>query len=638
MPTKRLRKWLEVISSTEPIEQVWREMYDAYGYESMRVVLFSRSAAEVAFSAGENAGNRKSISSLLYPRRGVVGHALETGEIQEASDYPNDARALPEDKNEVKSLLVIPLVSKGKDYGLIEFANHGEHHLPLPAGRMFELYVMQKHLSLWAELQHTNAKLQRQQGLTSFMGQVHEISSLDELVPYLFRNLSKDIRYDTILLSLQEGGRLRVLFGEGDDNILMKAQGQRVVPVGEAKLTNFIMQKNEPLLIGDLSDPMLRNIYPINFFESRPEDPDPQDRTRSLLAVPFETGSSRGVLSLQSTEAWRYGLADLEYLVSITDVLSYAIEQLRWRSLDEFSRALSQLSWEVGDEGQQYRRLLSLLRGVWRSRGSVLYLADPTRDEYKKRAATGLLKRSPASLNMGGISLRGPRACFAKAATPRTLTPLWLDDESKGAMLIPFGNGFIWLIGENEYTDWDLQMAHSLMRVLAPYADRLGEQRRLQKEAALDPLTGVSNRRRLKEQLRHLIALSQRNDYGFSVAYADLKNFGRVNNRYGHNVGDRVLLHTARLLAGSLREEDEIFRFGGDEFVLLFPHTSRQDALEALRRIAHVIENDAELAHYGVSINFGLAEYQPGESADELVDRADQQMYLAKKQGKIYLS
>ena len=156
--------------------------------------------------------------------------------------------------------------------------------------------------------------------------------------------------------------------------------------------------------------------------------------------------------------------------------------------------------------------------------------------------------------------------------------------------------------------------------------------------ATHDPLTGLSNRLLLNDRLEHAINHASRFDKCIAVIFCDLDNFKPINDTYGHSVGDEILKGVAESLKDILRKEDTICRFGGDEFVILVEELRSFDylekVLEKIKSISHatfLIEGH-ELS---VGMSIGAAIYpNDGTTSDDLMRRADEAMYKAKKNGK----
>lgn len=155
--------------------------------------------------------------------------------------------------------------------------------------------------------------------------------------------------------------------------------------------------------------------------------------------------------------------------------------------------------------------------------------------------------------------------------------------------------------------------------------------------ATLDELTGCYNRRYLMEFLASEKARSDRTHTVFSVAIIDLDYFKRVNDTYGHFVGDDVLKQVVRVIQGYIRGTDCFARFGGEEFAWVYTLTRMEDAHQSADRIRKELSATpiacGDLSIY-ISISVGLAEYRQGETVADLLRRADQALYVAKSGGR----
>lgn len=157
---------------------------------------------------------------------------------------------------------------------------------------------------------------------------------------------------------------------------------------------------------------------------------------------------------------------------------------------------------------------------------------------------------------------------------------------------------------------------------------------RLERLATTDSLTGLFNRRHGVEVLRNEIERARRTGATFSLVLMDIDHFKSVNDRFGHDVGDRVLSDVAALLGRRLRRIDTAARWGGEEFALILPETAREDARrfagELLERMDEIRTPDGE----PIGASFGVVDYRQDESASDLVKRADRLMYRAKHAGR----
>jgi diguanylate cyclase (GGDEF)-like protein len=152
-----------------------------------------------------------------------------------------------------------------------------------------------------------------------------------------------------------------------------------------------------------------------------------------------------------------------------------------------------------------------------------------------------------------------------------------------------------------------------------------------------DNLTGLLNRTALYEHLEREQARAARYDGDFCVVMIDLDHFKRVNDDYGHLVGDHVLQAVASALSGQLRGNDVLGRYGGEEFVAMLPETTLSQAkvlIERLRACVAALRPDTAAGPIPVTISMGLAAYRQGDSLKQLLDRADDALYRAKAAGR----
>ncbi len=163
------------------------------------------------------------------------------------------------------------------------------------------------------------------------------------------------------------------------------------------------------------------------------------------------------------------------------------------------------------------------------------------------------------------------------------------------------------------------------------------ENLRLSVQARQDPLTGLANRRALEVQLAEALAHVGSRGGSLCLAMLDLDHFKQVNDRFAHRTGDEVLRACARLFQEGCRATDTVARFGGEEFVLLLPDTTLEDAAALLDRLRTRVRAHPwlELASgLTVTVSVGLAQAAPGSSADGLLADADAQLYRAKRAGR----
>ena len=168
-------------------------------------------------------------------------------------------------------------------------------------------------------------------------------------------------------------------------------------------------------------------------------------------------------------------------------------------------------------------------------------------------------------------------------------------------------------------------------------------ERELQRLATTDVLTGMANRRSFLEVAEATFQRARESHAPLTVLMLDLDHFKTINDRFGHLEGDRVLAEFAQATKHQLRASDTVGRLGGEEFGLLLPHTLPAEGADIATRILEAIRalelTDSNGQHYGVTTSMGLGTLSPGDrSLHDLLDRADQALYLAKRRGRNQLA
>lgn len=172
----------------------------------------------------------------------------------------------------------------------------------------------------------------------------------------------------------------------------------------------------------------------------------------------------------------------------------------------------------------------------------------------------------------------------------------------------------------------------ALVPLLLPALQAVEREREI---ARIDDLTGIANRRHFFEVVQSEIYRSQRYKRPFTIAYFDLDGFKTVNDRSGHETGDRLLRAIVKRAQGHLRRTDFMARLGGDEFILLFPEVGQDAAQSTVPKIQSALLDEMRQNDWPVTFSIGVLTYQDGRiTPDQLVKRADDLMYSVKRNGK----
>ncbi len=162
-----------------------------------------------------------------------------------------------------------------------------------------------------------------------------------------------------------------------------------------------------------------------------------------------------------------------------------------------------------------------------------------------------------------------------------------------------------------------------------------------------DPLTGLYNQRYFKNRLAEEVSRATRYDVNLSLVFCDIDHFKKVNDEYGHNIGDEVLKQTAQILRGAieelhvvsrLRKSDIVARYGGEEFVVILPETGLEGATVAAEKMRKLIANNVyeiDGIDLQITMSFGVADVSEiARDIDQLIKNADHAMYKAKRNGR----
>lgn len=156
-------------------------------------------------------------------------------------------------------------------------------------------------------------------------------------------------------------------------------------------------------------------------------------------------------------------------------------------------------------------------------------------------------------------------------------------------------------------------------------------------EFAKDPLTGVLTRREFNVILQKHFEISELTRLPISIIIADIDFFKKINDTYGHLAGDEALKHFVKIIKQNLRKSDYIFRFGGEEFIILLPNTTLEEAIVIAEKIRETLEK-TPLIYNGkeikITASFGVKEVHPGEPVDRIIEDVDKKLYKAKESGR----
>lgn len=590
----------------------------------------------------------------LIPTKQIVekGHRLGTAyfvtpqEVPEllTAGVPIETKAQPGGRARwgEHDTLVYLLEIEGRIFGRITLANPAHGQIPTPE----ELGPLEMFVQLAAFAVQRARYRRRLQGLYTLSERLVQSDDLDTLIEQAVRMIRENFTYDHITLFLREGEELVL---HGYDSVLPEGEidfesfGR--IPIDRG-ITGWVARHGEPLLVGDvLEDPRYLAGHP---------------RIRSELAVPVaEGGQLLGVLNIESVRENAFTEEDQELLGSLARQLAVAIRSLRRREslkeaveererINQFLRALN----EAEDLEKVLRMVLEhgmRLLAPKADAGSVIVYNERSR-LYEFRVAVGrnvekilkiryreeeilrLLKRDRPVILTRSLQERSPvtrkiQEQMGEPAPGSTLSIPICDSESGRPIAFFNLNN---LDEEGVFTEEDAEALWQLVPEITAAVLRVRDRDRLRDLALHDPLTGAYNRHYFTEFIRREEGRARRRGHPISLVMIDIDSFYEINDRFGHLEGDRILREMARIFMANVRSEDVVVRYGGDEFLIVMPQTSHEEAERVTERLQQRLKEwDPGLPGFHPSISVGVAGWRPDgeESLDRVLERADGFMY-----------
>lgn len=191
----------------------------------------------------------------------------------------------------------------------------------------------------------------------------------------------------------------------------------------------------------------------------------------------------------------------------------------------------------------------------------------------------------------------------------------------------------------NELEDMTFVKVYLSMAACSLFTFGFATQRNQQRDRLLfysskDSLTGAENRRSMDERLAEAIQAFERTDIPMSLIILDLDRFKQINDTAGHSVGDDLLIRVTQVLSSRIRVTDHLFRYGGDEFVVLANSSDLTTASQLAEDLRALVDADEAVSGWQMSISLGVAEYIRGETLEAWLKRADEALFESKRQGR----
>ena len=377
--------------------------------------------------------------------------------------------------------------------------------------------------------------------------------------------------------------------------------------------------------------------------------------TRSELAIPLMVRDEVvGVLDCQSANLNHFDQETIDLLTLFSTQASMALQNARLYQLErrraqqlEVINAIAQQTTAVLDLKELLLKVCSLIQQAFQvSHVSVLLREE---DDLVLRAHHGSLTprileggRLPANAGLWGQALAAGKTVIEDDVhTVPEYMGFYAETGSRMCIpLVSFGQTLGALVLDNAaaqtFRTGDVQSLESVADICATAIQNAHYVERVRQLAYIDGLTGIFNRRFFELRIAEEIERSRRFESGMAVIMLDIDHFKRLNDEFGHLLGDEVLRQVSSIFNQQLRKIDVVCRFGGEEFAILLPQTNLEHSLSVAEKLRRLVETwQFPGVPRAVTISAGAATYPDhGTTRDELVKAADAGLYAAKQAGR----
>jgi diguanylate cyclase (GGDEF)-like protein len=406
-------------------------------------------------------------------------------------------------------------------------------------------------------------------------------------------------------------------------------------------ITGAAAQKKRPIYAADVSkDPRY-----IPFLAS----------TKSELAIPLMVRDEVvGVLDCLSDKANFFEGETIDLLTLFSTQASIALENARLYSLEQKRRsqleainAIARQTTAVLDRDELLRKICTLILQSFPVDHVALTLREGDQlvvvaHEGKFTAAMPVGDAIPMDQGISGRALETGHAVVVQdVSADKAYLPGFAETRSEMCLpLINMGDKIGVLCLESAsigaFQDADVQPLESVADIVATAIKNANFVEQTKALANVDGLTGVYNRRFFEQRIGEELERARRYDNTLAVIMVDIDHFKKLNDEFGHLLGDEVLKQVSSIFTAQLRKADIVCRYGGEEFVILVPETTGENALGVADKLRRMVESHPfPGVPRPVTISAGVSEYPAsGKTRDEVVKAADNALYASKQGGR----
>lgn len=592
----------------------------------------------------EKSGAGEYICELTYRRGGFVT-------FHGVSDMPEPLPAFPGGKfqqfrqvvadEHIRNVTAVSLQTREHNFGVILFP-HAERRL-FGASNLRLLTGLALQIGLTLEnyvVVHNTQRRTKEYELLTQIGQATS-SHLDQ--DEVFRTIQKELGqiFDTsdFYVAFQEGDELHFEF-EVEKSQLLPKRSRKV----DSGLTEYVIRTGQPLLIrSDLEEARTR--MNLTYIPPRP--------AKCFCAAPILLGGRpAGVMGVRSTEReFVFEQRDLEVMqtaagqvsVAVENARLFAEEQRRSRQL-AFLNNISKTAISSEDSEQMLAGIVAEIQKNFRFDHIGIGIFDYATKDIEIKAEAGITAESLGKRIPLGTGIVGRVARTGESALVQTSGEVQLQgvlSDARAVLCIPlrYGETLMGVLNiesrrDDVFKPHDVLIMNTLADLLATAMHNAFVFQKLQQQSITDGLTGIKTRRFFWEALSSEWKRASRSGRAFSVVLVDLDKFKAVNDTQGHLEGDLVLARVGRLLEQKCRQSNVVARYGGDEFIILMPETSADQAQSLAERLRLWLSTDPMLSEHHLTCSFGVATFpMHGFSVEDIIRVADAAMYASKHAG-----
>ena len=584
------------------------------------------------------------LTEVAYRRSGT---ALVRNRADEPEPLPATAGQFERLKHlladeDIANLTAVSVQTRENNFGVILLAQGRLGTIRASKLSMLSGLAMQIGMTLenYAVMHQTQRRTKEYELLTQMGQAISSRLDQEELLRAIHKELSALFDASTFYIAFEEGDQICFELEVEQGAVLPKRCRKAANGI-----TEYIIRTGQPLLIrSEMED--VRGRLGISYVPGRP--------AKSYCGVPILLGGRpAGVMAAMNIERENvYEERDLEVMQTAAGQVSVAIEnarlfgeeQRRARYL-EFLNSVSKTAISSEDAEQMLADIVSEIQKNFRFDHIGIGLLDYVTKEIEIRAEAGstakaLGQRIPLGVGiLGKVARTGEMALVSNLGGEAHL--LGILPEARSVLCIPitYGETLLGVLNvescaENAFSPQDLLLMNTLGDLLATALHNAFVFQKLQQQSITDGLTGVKTRRFFWEALSTEWKRASRSGRPFSVVLIDLDKFKEVNDTQGHLEGDLVLARVGRLLELKCRQSNIVARYGGDEFVILMPETSAEQAQILSERLRLWVASDPMLADHQVTGSFGVGTYPVhGSTVEDLIRVADAGLYVSKRAG-----